>query len=158
MKPGPQSKSLFRSKICGGQARVGILMVAAGFCFHLLWSRWQSLLAARSRWWLGVVAWLDSFTSLCSSARSMGWLCGVIWFAATRSVMDPTSIWERTWCGFWREDDNRSWRMVVRRIRRDGEGKTWSAAVIISTSWIRVSGWARAQLLGIFGVIAVVLF
>ncbi|KAL6181140.1 hypothetical protein ACLB2K_047796 [Fragaria x ananassa] len=104
----------------------------------------SSLLSvARSRWWLGVVAWLDSFTSLCNSARSMGWLCGgVIWFAATGSVMDLTLIWERMWCGFRHEDNNRTWRTVVRHIRRDGEGKTWSAAVVVSTSWIRVSGWA----------------
>ncbi|KAL6189371.1 hypothetical protein ACLB2K_040760 [Fragaria x ananassa] len=138
VKPSPRSKFLFRSKICSGQARVGILMAAAEFWFLLLWSRWRSLLVARSQWWLSVVAWLHSFTSLCSSARSMGWLCGgVIWVAVTGSVMDLTSIWERTGCRFRREDVNHSWRMVVRRIRQDGEGKTWSAAVVVSTSWIR---------------------
>ncbi|KAL6201750.1 hypothetical protein ACLB2K_025462 [Fragaria x ananassa] len=105
------------------------------------------------------MAWLDSFSSSCRSTRSMGWLCGgVIWFVATGSVMDPTPIWERMWCEFLREDNGRTWRTVVRRIRQDGEGKTWSAAVVVSISWIRVSGWAWAHLLGLSGFIAVVLF
>ncbi|KAL6198748.1 hypothetical protein ACLB2K_028537 [Fragaria x ananassa] len=134
-------------------------MAATGFWFHLLWSRWRSLLVARSRWWLGVVAWQDLFTSSCCFARSMGWLCGgVIWFAGTGSVMDLTPIWEQTGCGFRREDNGRTWRTVVRRFRRDGEGKTWSAAVVVSISWIRVSGWAWAQLLGLSSFIVVVLF
>ncbi|KAL6175190.1 hypothetical protein ACLB2K_051832 [Fragaria x ananassa] len=93
------------------------------------------------------------------ATMSMGWLCGgVIWFAATGSVTDSTPIWERTGCGFQREDNGRTWRTVVRRFRQDGEGKTWSAVVVVSISWIRVSGWAWAQLLSLSGFITVVLF
>ncbi|KAL6128758.1 hypothetical protein ACLB2K_072113 [Fragaria x ananassa] len=88
-------------------------MAAAGFWFHLFWFERRSLLVARLRWWLGVVAWLDLFSSSCRSTRM--------------------------WCRFRREDDDHIWRMVVRCIRRDGEGKTWSTTVVVSILWIRVS-------------------
>ena len=52
-----------------------------------------------------------------------------------------------TWCRLRRKDDDRTWRMVVRRIWRDGEELAWLAAVIISP-WSRVLGWAWAHLLG----------